>query len=246
MKITVLGKYSPFPAPGGCCLGYLVESENVSFVIDMGSGTLGRLLKLRPKLDIDALILTNLKSDHASDALVLRYALMHLNSSSANTPLPLTTLLPSTPEAQFRELSSSGVFDMLKLEDAMRIRFKDMTVTFHLMMQQTPSYAVTIEKNGSKLVYTSDSGASEKLEEICKNADLLLADTCLVHCEKNSDMLSHMTPMQAATIALNANVKQLICTNIFGTVNNDEQILKEVTGISPAATVAQEMHTYTF
>lgn len=246
MKITVLGKYCSFPAPNGCCSGYLVESENASFVIDLGSGALSRLLKLKPTLNIDALILTNLKSDHASDALVLRHALMHLCTKHESLKLPLATLLPPAPEAQFRELSLSGVFDMLKLEDSMRVRFEDITVTFHLMMQQVPSYAVTIEKNGSKLVYTSDTGANEKLEQICQNADILFADTCLISSEKSSDMLSHMTPMQAGTLALNANVKQLVCTNIFGDIYDDNLILNEVTQIFPAASVAKEMHTYTF
>ena len=45
MELTVLGKYGPYPkAGGGAASGYLVKNGGDSLLLDMGSGTLSRLL----------------------------------------------------------------------------------------------------------------------------------------------------------------------------------------------------------
>lgn len=53
MKLTVLGKYGPYPAVGGATSGYLLETGKASFVLDMGSGVFrGSRVKSRPKKSI--------------------------------------------------------------------------------------------------------------------------------------------------------------------------------------------------
>ncbi|MBQ9832388.1 MAG: MBL fold metallo-hydrolase [Clostridia bacterium] len=242
MKITVLGKYGPFPNVGGSCSGCLIEHGKASIVLDMGNGTLSNLLKVKPELNIDALLLSSLRSDHMSDALILRYALLQFKAHGKNVPFPLSVLLPSAPEAQFRELSSSGVFDMLRIEDSMRVRFGGLTVTFHQMPQPIPTFALQIDADGKKVIYTGDTNINEKLVTICQKADILLASACFLSSDKTGDTFPHMTAADAADLALKANVKQLICTHIWGGYT-DEHILGEVHKTYPTAIAAQQMHT---
>ena len=43
MKLTILGKYGPYPQDSNsACSGYLVEHENVKILVDCGSGVIGK------------------------------------------------------------------------------------------------------------------------------------------------------------------------------------------------------------
>lgn len=244
MKLTVLGKYGPFPAPGGACSGYLLEAGNVSLVLDLGSGTLSRLRKLKPELDIDGILLSHLHSDHIADMLVLRYALQQFAARGRHVPMPLSVVAPDTPEAEYRQLTSSGVFDMLPIHDKMRIHFQDVSVSFYRVIHPVPTYAMVLEYDGKKLVYTGDTGYSEDLLDIFSNADFLLADTCFLQSEGNSAAPAHLTTLEVASLARKSHVKQLLCTHIWGGGYTDAQVLQEVSQICPGAMIAEEMHEY--
>ena len=56
MKLTVLGKYGPFPA-AGVCSGYLVEKENTKVLIECGSGVFSRLQQVCPINELSGIIL---------------------------------------------------------------------------------------------------------------------------------------------------------------------------------------------
>lgn len=244
MKLTILGKYGPFPAPGGACSGYLLEAGDVSLVIDLGSGTLSRLRRLKPWLDVDAVLLSHLHSDHMADMLVLRYALQQFAARGIRVPMPLPVVAPDAPETEYRQLTSSGVFDMLPIQDKMRIRFKDVIVSFYRVIHPVPTYAMVFEQGNKKLVYSGDTGYSDDLPELFSNADLLLADTCFLQSEGGNAAPAHLTTLEIAELAKKSNVKQLLCTHIWGGGYTDSQILQEVTQICPGAMIAEEMHEY--
>lgn len=244
MKLTVLGKYGPFPAPGGACSGYLLEADDVSLVLDMGNGTLGRLFERKPTLDISAILLSHLHSDHMADMLVLRYALQQFAARGRETPVPLTVVAPDMPELEYRQLAASGVYDILPAQDGMKIRFSGVSITLHRMLHPAPSFAMVIEHGGRKLVYTGDTGYREDLVRLCADADLLLADTGFLRHDVISSPAAHLTTLQVANIAKRAHVKQLLCTHIWGGGYTDEDVLAEVTPIFPNALVAEELHEY--
>lgn len=244
MKFTVLGRYGPFPAPGGCCSGYLLESGNMALAIDMGNGTLSRLLQLKPNLNINAVLLSHLHSDHMGDMYILRYALQQLKARGRDVPMPLTVLTPEAPEQEYKELAASGVYDMIRIYDGMRARFGEVSITFHRMIHPVPTFAFEIEREGKRLVYTGDTGMHPKLYEICKNAEILLADTGFLSEDKSTEIAPHMTAREVGELARKAGVKQLICTHLWGGGYTEEQILHEVKEFYPTALIAQEMHTY--
>ena len=73
MRLTVLGKYGPFPAPGGATSGYLIEQGDTRVLFDCGSGVLTRLLAQCPLEQLDAVVLSHLHEDHVADMQVLAY-----------------------------------------------------------------------------------------------------------------------------------------------------------------------------
>jgi len=243
MKLTVLGKYGPFPAPLGACSGYLLESEGISLVLDLGSGTLSRLLRLKPTLDVSAVLLSHLHSDHISDMFILRYALQQLEARGMRTSPILSVAMPNEPGMEFSALSASGVYDIQQVQDGTRLRFGDMLISFHRGIHPVPSYCIDISHRGKRFFYTGDTGHREELVDQCKDADLLLADTGYLNADKASRIAAHLTSGEVGRLARDANVKRLICTHIWPGYT-DEQVLSEVSEFFPAAEIAQEGMTY--
>lgn len=257
MKLTVLGKYGPFPAPGGACSGYLVEAPGARILLDMGSGIYSRLVSISSLIGLDAILLSHLHADHMSDMLILRHALQTLPLKGTPVPTPLSLAAPSLPELEFRQLSSAGVFDMIYLHNGLKLRFGTLTVTFHSMIHSIPTYAMEIVEDKqpgippkpgtlpltAKLVYTGDTGLHNKLYSICEGADMLLADTCLLNGEKTTSYTPHMTAREAAELARDSGVKKLLCTHLWGGCPED-RILQEAAAVFPESQVAQEMHSY--
>ena len=67
MELTVLGRCGPFPAPGEACSGYLLKCGGKNIMLDFGSGVFSRLYGLLPQLEVDAVVLSHLHSDHMAD-----------------------------------------------------------------------------------------------------------------------------------------------------------------------------------
>ena len=77
MRLTILGNNGPYPAAGGACSSYLLESDSGStaILVDCGAGALARLEERLPIERLDAVVLSHLHYDHMSDMLPLHYAL---------------------------------------------------------------------------------------------------------------------------------------------------------------------------
>ena len=78
MKLTVFGKYGPYPCDGGATSGYHLEGSDYSLAFEMGSGVFARLNAAKRVEGLDALILSHLHFDHISDVGVLNYYLESL------------------------------------------------------------------------------------------------------------------------------------------------------------------------
>lgn len=70
-----------------------------------------------------------------------------------------------------------------------------------------------IELEGKTIAYTGDCGLNDNTRKLARNADLLICECSNKH--KTHPECGHLTPIQAATIAKEENVKQLILTH-FG------------------------------
>lgn len=244
MKLTVLGKYGPYPAPGGACSGYLLETDDVRLVMDMGNGTLSRLFQRGGISGLNAVLLSHLHSDHYADLLILRYALEQLHKRGKGIPMPLTVVAPDQPDIIFRQLAASGVYEMVTANDGMRFRFGSVSVTLHRMLHPVPTYAMDITDGRARIFYTGDTGWNNRLAGLCKGADILLADSCFLSSDKTTENAAHLTAREAGKLAREANVGRLICTHIWGGGYTDETVLAEACEEYPKAEAATELLTY--
>lgn len=70
------------------------------------------------------------------------------------------------------------------------------------------------EVDGKIISYTGDTGLCDPIYSLAKNADLLITECANKKTEEN-DAWGHLDPIQAATLASETNVKNLILTH-FG------------------------------
>lgn len=243
MRLTVLGRYGPFPAAGGACSGYLVEDDETAVLLDCGNGVMARLLTYKRLEALDAIILTHLHSDHISDMMVLRYAVDILkNRGLWERPLPVYA--PSAPAGIWEELLFKDVFDLRELKPGMISTIGSITASFAPMVHPVPAFAVKLKgEDGHTLVYSGDTAQSDDLVGFAQQCDMLLCDGGLLTAEKTSPNVPHLTAAEAAMAAVYARAKAFLVTHLW--FEHDEQLyLKEARQHYAAADVAREGYSY--
>lgn len=243
MKITILGNCGPYPRAGGACSGYLLEDEKFKILIDCGNGVLSRLLeKIESFNDIDAIILSHLHSDHISDIMVMRYAIgINQEKGRINKSIPLYA--PNDPQDTYHKLQFKNAFSLNELNQSSVLTFGDMKITFELMSHPVRTYAVIVEKNGKKFVYTSDTRYCDGLQSMSMEADLLLCECNLLQKDITEDVY-HLSARQVGELATSAGVKKLLLTHIWPEYDLDEVLDETKSSFLGDVEIASELKTY--
>lgn len=91
----------------------------------------------------------------------------------------------------------------------------------------TPSQVLGQKRPGKKIGFSGDTTPTEKLEKFFANCDYLIFDSTFSHnLKEKADETFHSTAIDAARLALNANVSNLILTH-FSARYKDENVLRE-------------------
>ena len=99
-------------------------------------------------------------------------------------------------------------------------------------------------QKGLKLVVVGDTGKTEDLLEVSKEADALVIESTYLDEEAEmAHQFSHLTARQAAELAVKAGVKKLILTHISRRYR-EKDVLKEAQAIFPNATVARDFDSF--
>ena len=108
----------------------------------------------------------------------------------------------------------------------------------------TPHQVLGEWEKGSKLVVVGDSGRTDDLMAICKDADGLVIES--TYLDEEADMarqFSHLTARMGAELALKAGVKKLILTHISRRYR-EKDVIAEAQSIFPNTVVARDFDTY--
>ena len=95
--------------------------------------------------------------------------------------------------------------------------------------------------SGTKLVYVGDAGRTDNLVEHCRNADALVIEATYIEQEHDlAKSFQHLTAQQAATLALESGVQQLLLTHVSRRYR-ERDILAEAQAVFPNVSVARDM-----
>lgn len=235
MKVTICGNNGVFPAPGGACSSYLVQTENYKILIDMGPGSLANLQKKIGIDEIDIFVFSHLHFDHMSDFFSCKYALqlMKVRGQYAKRPM---LLLPKTPENLYHLLRDDVLFDVQEIRDGLDMKLKNTRLVFAEMTHPVESYAVKIAEREKTFVYSGDTDRTERIAEFAKDADLFFSDAGLTDEHKTAES-PHMSVGEACRAGISAKKTLLVHLNPLYT---KEQIAKDVTGNAEISTIGWE------
>jgi len=235
MRLTVLGNNGPYPSAGGSCSGYLLESDSGKTVILLECGP-GILAKLPAYTDFDrlnAIVLSHLHYDHMSDMLPLHYALQ-FNPRKR----PLDVYAPSQP-AEVRNLLSGKAIDVWPMKET---SVGEMKLTFCPVRHPVETYAVCVECDGARFVYTGDTNTDFALELFCDSADLLLADAGL-SSEDHKETSPHLSAALCGKLARDTGSKRLLLTHLNPKYNPFD-LCEEAREFFPGAEIALQGESY--
>lgn len=227
MELTVLGKYGPYGKAGtGAASGYLVKNQDDYLVMDMGSGTLSRLMGVADIKKIKHIFISHLHFDHTSDLLPFRYLLEELDHT-----VNIYTHKEDTP--WYKILFDHPNFNIINIDENSEIKIGSMTLSFLKMNHTITDYAVII--NGEKtLCYTGDTVYNDNIPKCFEISDLVLAD-----CSKPRGFDGpHMNIEDAIKLSKKYSAK-IIATHLSADFDPTE-IFKPYKNI----TVAEELKTY--
>ncbi len=226
MKLTILGKYGPYPQDSNsACSGYLVEQDNVKLLIDCGSGVLGRLKSLIDMKDLTAVYLTHLHFDHTSDLLPFRYLLDDLN-------VKLNVYTHLTGSDYEKILLTHPRFIVHDINGNSSVDIGNLNLTFYKLDHPVVNHGVLI-KGDVNLGITGDTKYCDNVLNLAVKSNYLLAD-----CSKPVGFKGpHMTAAHAKELSAKTNAT-ILATHV--TPNKSTDHLFDGVKIIPV----EELKTY--
>ncbi len=99
-------------------------------------------------------------------------------------------------------------------------------------------------QRGTKFVVVGDTGRTDDLLEVWRDADGLVIESTYLDAEADmARQFSHLTARQAAELAVKAGVKKLILTHISRRYR-EKDVLAEAQSVFPGAVVARDFDTF--
>jgi Metal-dependent hydrolases of the beta-lactamase superfamily III len=242
MKLTVLGNYGTFPGKDGACSGFLLQDEGFNILIDAGNGVMGRLQRYVKIDDLSAIILSHLHWDHSSDMQVLKYA-VETKLSLKTMEKPIDVYLPSSPQDTYNSLTYRNVFSLKTVDENTDLNIKGAEFKFYKMKHPVETYGIRVSFNGKVFAYSSDTLYNENLLKLAKNADLFLCESTATVHDKAVTNIPHLSTVEAAGLARDANVKRLLLTH-FWFENKREDYLREASSVFENTALSEEFKQY--
>ena len=227
MELTVLGKYGPYGKAGtGAASGYIVKNGDDYIVMDMGSGTLSRLIAAIDIKKIKDIYISHLHFDHTSDLLPFRYLLEDLDHK-----VNIYTHFEGSD--WYRILFDHPNFNVINIDENTEITVGSMTLTFSPMKHTVTDYAVII-KGEKTLCYTGDTLYNDNIPICLEKSDWVLMD-----CSKPKGFKGpHMNVENAKELA------EKYQTKIIATHHSTDYDPTEDLRDYPSIVIAEELKTY--
>jgi len=215
VRVTVIGCSPAWPNPGGAQSGYLVESQGKRLLLDCGPGVLGRL---RVEHDgwprIDAIAITHFHLDHWGDLVPWIFGA----SFGPGREVPNPELwLPPDGEARLHENGLrmafaeqiDDAFDVREYREAEPFTAAGLELTPHRLDHYSePTHGLRVTDGARVLAYSGDTGPSDALVELARDADLFLCEATLSEPEPGER--GHLSDKETVAAFRASGAKRLV------------------------------------
>lgn len=220
----MVGFWGGYPAAGDATSGYLFEKDGFRLLVDCGSGIVSQLQKYIDLKDLNAVVLSHYHHDHVADIGPLQYGML-IQTMLKNRVEPLPIYGHLYDKAGFSKLSDEPYTVGYSYNPDKAKTVGPFTITYLKTKHPVPCYAMRITDGSKTVVFTADSSFKREFIGFSQDADLLICE-CNFYAGMDGEQAGHMNSTDAATIANEANVKQLLLTHLphFG---NHQDLIKD-------------------
>jgi ribonuclease BN (tRNA processing enzyme) len=240
MRVTVVGCSGTFPGPESACSCYLVEAGGFRLLLDFGNGALGALQRWHSMFEVDAVLVTHLHPDHCLDLVPYAYA-RRFNPAGTLPPLPVYG--PADTEQRLCRVFDpppteglTDVYDFHVLEPG-DLHLGPLQLRVAHLPHPVESLGVRIEADSRTLCYSADTGASDTLVDLARDADLFICEAS--YLDENNPPGIHLTGQQAGQHATEAGARHLLLTHVPPWTDEDDVLTQARSAYTGPITAAR-------
>ena len=224
IQVLVLGSCGAWPEPGRACAGMVVEHAGYRVVLDLGYGTLSRLLTELGSVSaqgVDAVVVTHAHPDHCVDLHGLLRARWFGDRAAPSIPLccPIEVVdrLVALEDGQRSAIEATFRWSPLP---ARALRLGPFRLVSLPLPHHVTNVGVRIESAdgaGPTIAYTGDTGMDPRLVELGRDADLFIVDATTRDQQPSSapgDGLN-LRDVEAGQVAAAAGARCLLLTHFW-------------------------------
>lgn len=216
MELTILGSGSLVPRLDRGTPGSLLRAGGKTILVDSGSGTLYRLLKIGVTCnDLDILCYTHTHLDHFADFPVILFT-MHYGIPPRERDL--TVYGGRDFVDMYRQLlfcygsQIEPELFQVHIEEMPEVEYGDFRITSTGVEHIKESAAFRFDADGKAVVFGGDTDYSACLVDLAELADVLVVECSFPEGQAKP---LHLTPTVAGRIAREARVKKLVLVHMY-------------------------------
>jgi ribonuclease BN (tRNA processing enzyme) len=223
MKLIVLGSGTSLPHSKRASAGYWLETESGSLLLDMSADAPHRMAQEQLDwVNLDAIWISHFHLDHLGGVAPFLFATRAAPQTQQRRKRlgifggrGLKKILETVDQTNdYRLFKQPFPLEIVEVESGAEFEiFPGLTARTVSTPHTNESLAIRLtDKDGTVLVYTSDTGPSDELVEFAGRASLLLME-CSFY--KNKPVKSHLELAEAMEIARKSAPRKLVLSHLY-------------------------------
>ncbi len=253
-RITIIGSGTCVPRLDRSACAVLVETGRAKILMDLGPGTIRRLLEYGVTIfDLTHIFLSHFHPDHTSELVPLLFATKYPDSQARKRELyiigaPGLKSFYQGLQVAYGQWIELPRHQMTVLEmdilTAGVLKFDDFHVKARSVNHCPESLAYRIQANdGISMVYSGDTDECEALAELADSVDLLI---CESSTPDENKVPGHLTPSLAGAIASRAKARRLVLTHLYPPCDQVDIVKQARRTYKGPVTAAEDLMTFRF
>ena len=253
-KITILGSGTNVPRLARSASAILVESNDLTALVDLGTGTIRRLLEYGVEIfDLTHVFLSHFHPDHTAELVPLLFATKYSENHMRFQPLHLYAgkgfySFYQGLQAAYKDWIvlpdhqlTINEIDVLKGET---LSLGDVRVLARPVEHRPESLAFRFENPaGTAIVYSGDTDECQTLTDLARGADLFICESAYPEGMKT---VGHLTPSSAGRMAQEADVKRLVLTHLYPPCDRVNIAKQAASAYKGPIIVAEDLMSFVF